>query len=240
MIEGESLVQSRVSGSSPIIVTVPHDGGLRLPGFAERDETTRWHGESRDTNVLPLAHALQGVLLSRGMGSLLIWCNAHRSLVDVNREPDNQPYVDPRMEPIYNDFFVQLGLAINQSLYKHHTAIVLDLHGYIRSPGPEQYDVVLGSDSHRTTRRQLDFHLQRQFHKVGLACEQSPDRARNVSARYRGGWIVRTTAARWLGLVEACQIELAPRVRADPPNEYGQRVVTGIVAALSEVLTGVA
>ena len=239
MADTERFVQSRVSGSGPLILTVPHDGGLRLPGYAERDETTRWDGESRDVDVLPLARVLQDQLHARGIGSVLFWCTAHRSLVDVNREPDNQPYADPRMLSVYNDFFVQLGLAVNQSLYQNHKAIVLDLHGFIRSPGPERYDVVIGSDSHRTTPRKLDLLLQKHIHKEGLMCIQSPDLAKGVSARYRGGWIVRMSAPRWLGLVEACQIELAPHVRADPPNEYGQRVIAGIVGALSEVLAGV-
>jgi N-formylglutamate amidohydrolase len=219
---------TRVSyGNGPIILSVPHDGKIAFPEAAIREEAKLWiarnWGEMRDEETLILARHLERELGTRGVYASTVSFGLHRSHVDVNREPDNEPFAKGFVKE-YEMFHRALDLAIELSLTEFGECLLIDVHGFATSPGPEKYDIVLGTDRHKTCRLGLDKTIARHLGNVRsevlgrpYKAVFSPDETQNISARYRGGWITRRVAEKsgQHGL-EAIQLEFNTHIRQKP------------------------
>lgn len=211
-------------GNCGLVITVPHDGDIRISEAPTRCETQRWAQEGgpdpRDEGTMAFALCCRDALMALGFQPTLVWFTIHRSHVDVNRSPRYEPYATGFHEP-YEQFHQALDGEIASVVARFKRSLLLDVHGYITSPGPEEYDIVLGTNQHQTCPRGTDVTFATALH----ACENaalgrsyrvvfSPDHEKHVTSRYRGGWIVRRTSNRWgaFGL-ESIQIELSKEVR---------------------------
>ncbi|MBI1907823.1 N-formylglutamate amidohydrolase [Candidatus Uhrbacteria bacterium] len=154
------------------------------------------------------------MLHASGLSPAVITQCLHRRFLDVNRPEGHDPYQDARLAKHYRIFHDAVDDAVRTAYQRHGRALLIDLHGFATSPGPERYDLVLGSDSGATCPLASDRVLQAMLDARGWNVAFSPDPARGVSARYRGGWTVRRTARDFrLEQVEACQIEIARHLR---------------------------
>jgi N-formylglutamate amidohydrolase len=214
-------------GSSPVILTVPHDGGIKIFNAPTRRETQRWEQEgikdSRDRGTLNLARSCRSELGLFGIVPSVLYTYLHRSHADANRSLQREPYADGFMES-YEAFHALLDQEVSTIITRHKFCILLDIHGYVNSPGPEIYDIVFGSDSHRTCplktdRRMVDylkqvgsFNLNRPWRIVF-----SPDHENRIMSKHRGGWIVRNTARIYgnCGL-DSMQLEFNLHMRQEP------------------------
>jgi len=229
-------------GDSPIVLSVPHDGQIVFPEAPIREEAKRWiarnWGEMRDEETLILARHLEHQLEIRGLHATSVSFGLHRSHVDVNREPSDQPFAEGFAEE-YETFHRALDLAIELSLTEFGECLLIDVHGFATSPGPEKYDVVLGTDSHKTCRGGLDkriaTHLGNvQSEALGRPYKVvfSPDETQNISARYRGGWDVRRVAEKYSQRkVEAIQMEFNRHIRQEP-------LMAEVASHLAPILAG--
>ena len=208
-------------GNCPLIITVPHDGEIKIAGAATRAETQRWERETgfdgRDYGTLEIARACNRTLARHDCTATLLIETLHRAHVDVNRHPICDPYVQMFGDE-YRSFHATLQMHIAQTVAQHGTCLLVDLHGYEFSPGPDSYDMVFGSDSHRTCPHGSDRRIAEFLKEYQVVF--SPDRVRNVDSRYRGGWIVRSVARQWSSQrVDAVQIEINTHLRQSAQRE---------------------
>lgn len=220
-------------GNSSVLLTVPHDGGIKIPNAATRTETQQWElaggQDPRDIGTRDLARSCRVELGRFGIVPSLLQFDLHRSHVDVNRSPEREPYADG-FRGDYESFHVRLNGEIGRILEQHTRCLLIDIHGYIGSPGPEEYDIVVGSDSHRTCPSGTDHTIAAQLATWRVVF--SPDPKQRITTRYRGGWIVRKMAAEYgnHGL-EAVQLEFNLHMRREP-------IRTKIASELAEVIQG--
>ncbi|TAK04129.1 hypothetical protein EPO34_03205 [Patescibacteria group bacterium] len=198
-------------GDGPVVISVPHDGATRVVGALQRAETLRWEREcgpdARDVGTWEVADACVKELSELGISASRIASALHRSHMDANRAPGQEPFVDG-FEATYHLFHHHLHEAIRRSVAVNGRCLVVDLHSFIASPGPETYDFVLGSDGHRTCPGKSDLFVARVL-KERYRVVFSPDSRLGVTGIYRGGWIVRSIAKEWNGQrVDALQIEI--------------------------------
>jgi hypothetical protein len=64
----------------------------------------------------------------------------------------------------------------------------IDLHAYVNSPGPEDYDMVIGSKQHKTCPRGSDKKIAEMLGREYRAVF-SPDPLQRIDSRFSGGWI---------------------------------------------------
>jgi N-formylglutamate amidohydrolase len=188
--------------------------------------------EWRDTGTRDIALATEKRLAESGIFPTILWFAVHRSHVDVNRSPEREPYHRGFGES-YGAFHAALDGAIERALERFGSCLLVDLHGYGRPPGPETYDVVLGSDEHATSPRQCDRAIAASLSQA-YRTVFSPDPARQVSRIYRGGWIVRRTSAAYKerGL-DAVQIEFNEHLRrADEIPTVATHLARALATAL--------
>jgi len=207
---------------SPIVISVPHDGTERIPGALIRTEVRRWieggGPDPRDEATFAVAEAVRRNLHDLGSSAHVLMTRLHRCHVDVNRSPDQEPFVDG-CGAYYLEYHEALARMVASAMQEYDRCLLIDLHGFLRPPGAGEYDIVLGTDEHATAPHGSD----RIFAKV---CAEeyhtvfSPDPERGVTARYRGGWIVRSVAQRWKHRrVDAIQVELAAHLRLGTPHD---------------------
>lgn len=194
------------AGNSPVILCIPHDGSKRVVGAATRKEG------KRDLGTLALAMECRRQLRQLGIDPSLQWFGLHRSHVDVNRPPDGNAFAEG-FSTAYEEFHLVMAAELQRVVTSQAGCLFIDFHGYVNSPGPDEYDIVIGSDEHRTARHDADqrlaAHLSRHYRTVF-----SPDPSRNVTGIYRGGWIVRSVAAGWGHEgVDAVQLEFNRHLR---------------------------
>lgn len=208
-------------GNCPLIITVPHDGHARFSDIPARREVARWERETgfdgRDYGTLQIARECNYALALHDRTATLLIETLHRAHVDVNRDPACDPYIQ-MFENEYHAFHAALQMHVAQTIERYGRCLLVDLHGYEFSPGPERYDMVVGSDSHGTCPYGSDRRIVAYLKQYRVVF--SPDRARNVDSRYRGGWIVRSVAQQWSSqCVDAVQIEINAHLRRPTPRE---------------------
>jgi N-formylglutamate amidohydrolase len=222
-------------GDGPVIITVPHDGGVRVPGAEIRRETERWAlagYECRDAGTLAIAMKCTELVASRHRAPSLLTFSLHRSHADVNRPPEREPFVDG-FACAYDDFHLALDGEIRRILDRHGKCVLVDVHGYSGSADWEPYDVVLGSDGHRTSPDGFDARLAaRLVDDARVTFSPNPDAGLN--GRFRGGWIVRRSSVKFrVERLEAVQIEFHARMRADDALDRSAKILAaGILHGL--------
>lgn len=223
-------------GYGPVVVTVPHDGDVR-PTCRQRSEVARWTRDLRDEYTMQIGFRLADEIADRGQHPTLIAFLAHRAFVDVNRAPADEPFADVRLNPSYEHFHATVDAAVTQALRTHGRCLVIDLHGFRWSPGPETYDVVLGTDSHRTAPMGTDRALHDALAARDWRTVFSPDEARNVDRRYRGGWNVRRIPERFPEeRVDAIQVEIHEDIRHDRRPNARNRFAVDLAHGIHQAL----
>ncbi len=230
-------------GTSPFVITVPHDGTIRIKGAPIRRQVEHWiaqyGSDQRDSGTSEWAESCATRLRELGCAPTLIIFDLHRGHVDVNRDPDKEPYAISELEGCYREFHVLLHRIIEEKLQKFGRCLLLDVHSFLKSPGQE-LDFVLGTDEDRTCPRPLSGEIQKL-----LRCSQhgryttefSPDAERGITKRYKGGYVVRHAADRFSAQIQegcfgAIQLEICrrPLFLATP-----QRIGFQIANALSTI-----
>lgn len=213
-----------LTGTAPILLTVPHDGGQRVPGAAVRRRSA-----GRDIGTLPLALRCYDKLLDIGIRPTLIWQTLHRSHADVNRGPEcAEPYAEGFREA-YDEFHGTVDLQASRILDRYGKVVHLDIHG---TALPEGIDCVLGTNGHRTSPRGTDTAFAEKLCQW-YAVDISPGGRHDFDGRFSGGWVVRRSAERWgaYGL-DAIQIEIDRRLRVP---EYTDDLAGHLAEALAHV-----
>lgn len=201
-------------GDSPLVLTVPHDGADMMPGAILRQQTAKMDRDYRDEHTRDIAQQTCHHLRKAGVRPTCIVVPWHRSTLDVNRAPDKEPYADVRCAEAYKQFFATVHHTIARALRAHQRCFLFDIHGFHQSPGPEDYDLVLGTDSHRTCNKSIGLVVRQHFTVAGYRTVFSPEHSAGVSGQYRGGWIVRQSAQVWhTQQCNALQLEINASVR---------------------------
>lgn len=187
-----------IHGQSPVVLSVPHDGAVIIPGAG-----TRQSSKPRDLGTLPLARSVQTQLHSLGVKPSLVWFDLHRSQVDLNRKDRAQACV-PQLEHEYDTFHEMLNRTLDLTLERNGQCLLLDIH---RCSFPQGLDIILGSAQHQTSLRSLDCVFAKHLRPT-CSVTFSPDPTLGIDNRYSGGWIIRRTAKRFgtYGL-DAVQLE---------------------------------
>lgn len=233
-------------GKSPLVITTPHDGGIELLGREIREQTRKWKeqggSDPRDEGTLHIARSLLAKLASNGVVPTHGYVSLHRSHLDVNRAPDREPFAKG-FDTCYNKFHRELNNAIIRAIETHGHCIYIDLHGFMNPPGDKMYDIVLGTDSHKTCPGGIDLvfaEVLRQFGGEGsdtlnYSVVFSPDAKLGVTRRYRGGWNVRSHAKLWGDRLSAIQIEMAPTIRAKSADraKFGEQLAAALVSVMN-------
>lgn len=205
------------TGNSPLIITVPHDGGIKIAGAPIRPEIERWtreFGEQRDQGALACAIACRQSLVELGMSATLITFDLHRGHVDVNRDPDREPFVVPdehQFADVYRGFQTEIDRAAGHSLSTFDRCLLIDVHTFC-DPPRVPLDIVLGTNAGRTCSAALSQEICR-FLSERYQIGHSPDREHGITGRYSGGYVVRGTAdrfhqARVSNRFDAIQVEI--------------------------------
>ncbi len=209
-------------GTEPLLLTVSHDGDLRIPGAEVRK-----HFGRRDLGTLQLALRCYDTLCNVDIRPTVIWQTLHRCHADVNRGPEHEePYAE-EFKNAYDDFHSKVDLQVERMLRRHGRAVHLDIHGAMLPAG---IDCVLGTNNHATSPRGQDKvfagALSRRY-----AVRFSPDELHNFEGRFTGGWVVRRSAAVWgaAGL-DAIQIEVGRHLRQP---EHTVELATHLAEALA-------
>lgn len=207
-----------VRGNSKFVFTVAHDGVRKIRSAQTRSETLRWEEEGgedpRDAGTLELAFRCRE-LMSRhgGMIPTILWVDLHRSHVDMNRAPSAEPFANG-FGGLYRSFHDVLDEAVIATCENFGSCVLADFHGFVHQPGSGTHDIVVGSDEHKTCPSGFDRSFVQSL-RDAYDVVFSPDEARQISSRYRGGWIVRRVATRFgkRGL-ESIQLEFSRRMRS--------------------------
>lgn len=213
-----------IQGRGPLVLSVPHDGATILPGITRRTST-----KPRDLGTLPLAMSLRHELGCLGEDSTLVWFDLHRSQVDPN-ETDRARACVPGLEREFDAYHESLDYAVETALTYFGRCLLLDIH---RCSLPEGPDMILGSDQHRASPRSLDLALAQNL-RQNFSVAFSPDPARGIDRRYRGGWIVRR-AAKQFGTrgLDAVQLELNDALWRLPQRPLAHHLATALVQTIS-------
>lgn len=227
----------RIHGNGPVVITVPHDGDF-TEDYLPRKQVATWTADWRDFGTTPIGYALAALLHDAGLAPSMVVQRLDRKYLDVNRPHGEDPYQDARLAKQFERFHVQVDDAVRQAYVRHGRCFVLDLHGFVEMPGPDVYDLVLGSDSGRTCPLGSDLVMRDMLEACGYHAVFSPDAQRNIGRRYRGGWTVRRVARDFAAeRVEACQLEIAAHLRdREFLNEAGVHLVMNLAVTLTALM----
>ena len=257
MTEGE--IYDFTPGTTPLLVSIPHDGrsipddiGERMTDEALRIPDTDWHvGRLYD--------------FARELGAGVLAARHSRYVVDLNRDPegralypgaDNTEIVPLRtfdLQPIYRDgaapdeaeierrvarfwqpYHDRLSAGIAALRERHGVAVLFDAHS-IRSVVPRFFEGTLPDLNFGTARgASADAALAESAFRA-LASADGYSAVDN--GRFTGGYITRTYGAPADG-VHAIQLELSQRTYMNEthPFDYRPDLADGVKPVLREML----
>ena len=244
-------------GTSPLLISVPHDG--RLIPEPQRARMTPAGLAIPDTDW----HVAELYSFARDLGASMLVARYSRYVVDLNRPPDDGTLyagqvatgLCPRYtfagEPLYRDdapvtaaeiaervqrywcpYHERLRLALDEIRQRHGYALLWDAHS-IPSRVPRLFDgelpvLNLGSYDDKS----CDPELTQAVYQVAAA---SPYES-VLNGRFKGGYITRHYGAPDAG-VQALQLELAQRAYMDEASrEYRQDLAERLRQTLREML----
>lgn len=233
------MILEIIPGEVSLIVTVPHDGGilLRRPsqypfrplGPTRREahrlgdhaailpEVCNWGGyDHRDLGTREIGLAFGSDHEPRGHPTIILF-NLHRAHVDVNREPQVGQAGTQMLTEVYEAFHQTLDGAVTACVRDHACCLLLDIHGYTRSPYHDGFsgnaDLILGTAEFGICPRPAVAAFAAVLRDRGYTPAFSPDTACGIHAAYRGGWIVRRCASVPEARVFGIQVEIPKRLR---------------------------
>lgn len=216
------------SGNTPVIISVPHDGHIILPDVPLTAESVNWLREGhdgRDYGTSVCAQVCHKAMKLAGLTPTLVCFQISRSQIDVNRDPEREPYVigeEGRNDfcvAAYREFHAMVEHQIKLCLLSWQYCLLVDLHSFedFRMGGA---DIVFGTKEGRLCptnwSESLFHHLSKSDNptlKRAYRVTYSPDRAKGVGGGLSGGYVVRRAiaalpSARDAGYLGGIQIEV--------------------------------
>ncbi len=225
-------------GSSPIILSVPHDGTERFdnaPILAYVAKRIARGGTGLDDHTRDLSFSIIAELHKREIRPTFVGFALDRRHADPNRKPGPQAWVEG-FEGSWREYHGVLSAQIERTIRKHGFAFLLDIHGLadeltIEPPEPQ---LILGTDEGRAAPGHLDRLLAASL-KLDYTLVYSPDAARGVRCGLHGGYIVRSFGYKYgeAGL-DAVQLEIHASLRNDPVRR--EQLAVNIAIALQGML----
>lgn len=146
-------------GTLPIILTIPHGGGLQPPGIMAR----RYGIIAQDTNTVELGLTLLEEMQSLYGGSPhAVICRLHRAKVDCNRDLPEAAQGDPVATATWQRFH-QATTDLRQKITDESGAgLALDLHGHRHEQPLIELGYLIPGPELNTTNASLDKDLRLQ------------------------------------------------------------------------------
>lgn len=252
-----SITFDRHQGTSPLLISIPHDGRRIPPRMADRMTEEGTAMPDTDWHVRKLYE------FARLSGASILSAKYSRYVVDLNRPPDNETLYDDRIatglfpqktfagDHIYKDgetltqrqknkrltrywqpWHDELGLSLAHIRDHFGYALLWDAHS-IRSNLPLMFDTLpelnIGTNDGRSCPPDIE-------HAVANVAAASPFSAA-VNARFKGGYITRHYG-RPEEHVYALQLELAQRCYMNEETlRYDDKRAAVLCDTLSEMLS---
>jgi N-formylglutamate amidohydrolase len=230
--------------SSPIVISIPHDGTLK--DFKGIFRSRSCGAVVRDKNVWPIVR------------DMLETCQAHvvrglvsRTFIDYNRawpeavnyypfpRPTYTALEDPRLAPLYLHYHKEIDRLIGGSKEKFgaHRNLLIDLHGFSTQPPDAPlsgYDLIFGTNNRGTINygepdRRLAEHLRSKGYAVFL-----PEEYRREGEMYSADHTACSHARRHG--INTLQIEIASRFRLKGSVTLGKQLSLDLSAGLNALM----
>lgn len=252
---GQSGFVEWQQGDAPLVISIPHGGGLR-PG----DLKNRSYGKTvRDGRTLEIGRELsQAIFRATGKTPHLILCHLHRSKLDANRELTEAAQGDPKAEASWKEYHEFIERSRKQVTEQFGKGLYLDLHGQSHSEGwiewgytisarslaqseldsPSSLDHLLSiSDDSLAQLISGPKSLGARTQALGYASVPSPDHPTPGGGHYfSGGYSTRRHGSREGGTIDGVQLELPRRLRLDTGNQrrLGRDLAAALIGFLNE------
>ena len=233
-------------GNTPIILVSTH-GGLRRRGFTITAQKTA------DKNVNKTLFAIEKALKKRNHRPYIILSKIHRSVVDLNRPP-NQAHGREASE-IWSIYHAKLDSYIQSCLYKYGKCFIFDLHGHKRTGeihlgyGLRQVDIRANNWQNSSVTplarrfniapRKLIYGRQSlcgKLERKGLRCIPNNHGHTDLRRYLNGGFITRNYSQKYSTQpVAAIQIELPRTLRQHRTiSKTGKQVADSILSFVNQ------
>ena len=238
-------------GTLPIILSAPHGGTLKIAGVDVRQGIGMQTGPSgfftgRDGGTSELAQATAKALESKtGKRPYLVISATHRKYLDPNR-PSEIAYEDSDAAPVYQRYQGTLQKYCKEVLDKHHTGLLLDIHGQ----GTSSQTVYRGTGNGKTVTRLKErfgdsAHAGDQsffgtLHRLGWKVHPHPGDGKEQSG-FTGGYIVQTHGSHRPNGLDAMQLEFGASYRnKDKRNDTAEVLSDAIIEYITQYIDPVA
>jgi len=207
-------------GTLPVLLTCPHDGKTD-PGVAERaggGSSCPPLNKRRDLHTRQITEGVaQAVLDAVGEAPYVVIADFHRRHIDANRSPDCA-YDDPKAKPYYDEYHTTIRNFVREIRAENGgLGLLFDIHGTDDAPS----DIFLGTGDGSTIARLLQVDSRAMWRRRSLRAfleaagyTVSPQKP-NVPEALPGGFTVRTYGSSHADGLDAIQIEIGSRLRAD-------------------------
>jgi len=222
-------------GELPVILSAPHGGTLKIAGVEPRQGNGMKTGPAgfftgRDGGTSELALALADALEdATGKRPYLVVSKTHRKYLDPNR-PSEIAYEDPDAAPVYQRYHNTLQRYCTEILNKHHTGLLLDIHGQ----GTSSQTVYRGTGNGKTVARLKERFgesahsgensLFGTLHRLGWKVYPFPADGKEQSG-FTGGYIVQTHGSHKPNGLDAVQLEFGADYRTKSNREKTAKVL---------------
>ncbi len=234
---GTSAYVEWQAGDAPLIISVPHGGGLQ-PGELKN----RSYGKTvRDGRTAEIGAELsKAVFKATGKVPHLIYCHLHRSKLDANREIVEAAQKDAQAELAwkeYHDFIERARADVNE---QYGAGLYVDLHGQSHPENWIEWGYTISGESlsdpkssgtssidHLLRNSELSLSellrgptsLGARAQELGYASVPSPAHPDPDGGHYfSGGYSTRRHGSKSGGTIDGVQLELPRRLRMDTKN----------------------
>ena len=221
-------------GDAPIIISVPHGGGLRPDQLPDRG----YGKTARDSRTAEIGHQLRKAIYeATGKTPHLVLCHLHRSKLDANREIREAAQGASDAETAWTEYHEFIDQARAQVVKDYGQGLYVDLHGQSHSEGWIEWGYTLSSKSLATSKLKgpssID-HLARvselslaelisgstslggRSQALGYESVPSPAHVSPEGGQYfSGGYSTKRHGSSERGTIDGVQLELPRRLRAN-------------------------
>lgn len=183
---GNKYIES-VQGELPLILEVPHDGTLDIPGIPVKKIKS---GE-RDTNASKLASIIaDNIFKATGKKPYVVIMKVKRDYIDANRPPDGEAFDNKITEDLYYEYYSTIEHAISGLHKTYKTGLLIDIH--CGSGKDFIHDLYFGTNHGRTYKNFLEYYSEDDFTGENSISYQMAEKGyevpgyKNVSPDY--GW----------------------------------------------------
>lgn len=236
-------------GDAPIIISVPHGGGLRPDELPNRT----YGKTARDGRTMEIGRELRSAIFeATGKTPHLVLCHLHRSKLDANREVEEAAQGATDAERSWSEYHGFIESARAQIKKQYGAGFYLDLHGQshpeswiewgytISGKSLAQSDLKKGSSLDNLARAselsltELIYgatSLGARTQELGYASVPSPAHPNPNGGHYfSGGYSTRRHGSRDGGTIDGAQLELPRALRID--TRHHERLCRDLASVL--------